>query len=146
MATSRTEVQRVTIPVAGEVSGNVDVTHAGTAQAVVSLTIGTVLVRVGTLRAAEQIAHTWRMAALHLGSLAVDAMQDPPVPGLGVGPVGVVLSVQPIVFTRYDLIERPDARNYLRMQVGPVVWLVLDRLAYWNVRKLWEQAEDQLRL
>lgn len=29
-----------------------------------------------------------------------------------------------------------------RGQVLPVVWLVLERLAYWNVRKLWEQAED----
>lgn len=144
MAASRTSVERVVIPVAGVIDGKVDVSNAGSAYATASLTIGTVLVRIGTARAAEQIGHTWRMAALHLGSLAVDASQNPLVPELGVGPVGVVLSVEPIVFTRYDLVTEHGSRNYLRLQVGPVVWMVLDRHAYWSTRRLWERVEQHL--
>lgn len=145
MATGSTVVQEVTIPASGEVDGRVDVTHAGTYHAVASVTIGTVLVRLKSRPAAEQIVETWQLAALHLDSIVEDANRDQLGPDLGVGPVGVVLAVESYVATRFDAIPVQAGRNYLRIRVGPVVWLVYDRAAYWSIRKLWEVAEQLIR-
>lgn len=145
MAIDTTAIRMVAIRAVGVVDGNVDVSRIGTPTAIASLTIGTVLARVDR-RAAQRIAATWRDAALHLDRLAENASAVWTGPDLGVNPVGVVVRFGPDVVTRQDLMPPTTtlARTHLRIQVGPLVWQVIDQAAYTSTRDLWERAERTL--
>lgn len=137
MATGRTEIQRVTIPAAGEFDGDVELIRPG----FVSLRIGTIWVRIDSRAAAETVASEWRLAAKELWRIATDASADRFTDDLGVGPVSVLIKIGPDVVTRAEPMAIRGQRPYLRFRVGPVVWVVLDQPAYWSMRRLWDEVE-----
>lgn len=140
-----TTIQFAAIRTVGHVVTNVDVTNAGTLNAEAHVTIGGLLARVRGSDTAQRIAATWRDAALHAHRL-------PEVAGWGRGnpdaecPAGMVIRLGSDAPTRMDLI--PGTLHFpvhIRIQVGPLAWLIMDRAAYVSTRQLWERLEDVLR-
>ncbi len=140
-----TTIQFAAIRTAGHVFTNVDVTGAGTREAEAHVTVGGLLARVRGSDTAQRIAATWRDAALHIHRL-------PEAAGWGRGnpdaecPAGMVIRLGSDAPTRADLIPgTPTFPVHIRIQVGPLAWLIMDRAAYVSTRQLWERLEDVLR-
>jgi hypothetical protein len=139
-----TTVQTVTIRAVGDVDGHVDVTYAGTPEAIVTVAIGPALIRLYQADVAFRIREGWKAAAVSLHRLpeAVSTTWAVPVSS----PVGIVVRIGVDVTTTSALVPatRQLRRDHLRMQVGPLVWQVLDRAAYRSIVQLWERAEQML--
>jgi hypothetical protein len=136
-----TAVHEVTIRAVGEVDGHIDVTFAGTREAVVSVSLGPVLARLYSADVAYRIRETWKAAAVYLHRLPDTAHH------IGIesnpAPVGIVIRVGHDVPTSAVLVPATSqlATDHLRVQVGPLVWQIMDRAAYRSVVGLLERAE-----
>jgi len=139
-----TTVQAVSIRAVGEVGGHVDVTRAGTPEAMATIAIGPVLARLCHADAASRIREGWKAAAVVLNRLPMDLSQTLAVPGSS--PTGIVVRLGADVVTTSMLVPatRQLARSHLRVQVGPLIWQVMDRAAYWSIVRLWERVERML--
>lgn len=142
--TGSTAVQTVTIRAVGEVEGHVDVSYAGTPEAVVTVAMGPVLARIYQATVAYRISEGWKAAAIGLPRLpdTVSRTWLGPVPT----PVGIVIRIGQDVPTTSAIVPATPqlARDHLRMQVGPLVWQVMDRTAYQSILRLWQLAEHML--
>jgi hypothetical protein len=140
-----TSIQIAAIRTAGNVVTNVDITRAETSDMEAHVTVGTVLARIKGRHTAQRLAAIWRDAALHTHRLVANA-------GLaGRGnpdaecPAGLVIRIGPDAALRQDLMPpTPALPVHIRIQVGPLVWLVMDRAAYNSTRNLWDQIERLL--
>jgi hypothetical protein len=136
-----TAVHEVTIRAVGEVDGHIDVTHAGTREAVVSVSLGPVLARLYSADVAHRIRETWKAAAVYLHRLPNKAhhLGNASNPA----PVGIVIRIGYDVPTSAVLVPATSqlATDHLRIQVGPLIWQIMDRAAYRSVVELWERAE-----
>ncbi|SFE54948.1 hypothetical protein SAMN04487819_11681 [Actinopolyspora alba] len=138
-----TNVVQVTIRAAGDVDGRVDVSNVGTPEAVVSLTIGSSLCRLVSRVTTRKVRENWERAGINTNRLPERVSQTWLGPDLGIAPVGAVVKlVDPPVASH--LVPRNDQHRrpvHLAIQVGPVVWVVLDRTAYRTMLDLWRRAE-----
>ncbi|MEC3977158.1 hypothetical protein [Amycolatopsis sp. H20-H5] len=145
MPTWTTTIHFAAIRTAGTVHTNLDITNAGTPGAQAHATIGSVLARVSDLLTAQRLAAIWRDAAIHTHRLVPDAgfagHGDPRTQC----PAGLVVRIGPDAAVRQDLIPATATLpTHIRIQVGPIVWLIMDRAAYSRTRELWERLEDLL--
>lgn len=140
-----TSIQIAAIRVAGEVASNVDLTHAGTPDAEAAVIVGTVLARIQGRRTAQRLVAIWRDAALHTHRLVEHAGRAGRGNLAAECPAGLVIRIGQDAAVRQDLM--PATRSlptHIRIQVGPLVWLVMDRAAYTSMRELWERVERVL--
>jgi hypothetical protein len=139
-----TSVQTVTIRAVGKVEGHIDVAHARTPETVVTLVIGSSLIRLYRKDVVHRIRECWQSAAVNLHRLpdAVSATWLGPTSA----PVGIVVRIGNDVTTSATLMPASGqlVRPYLRIQVGPLVWQVIDRAAYESITPLWDHAHDML--
>lgn len=139
-----TNVLQVSIRAAGDVYGFVDVSNAGTREAIVSLTIGTTLCRITSRRTARIIRESWETAGVNSAKLPERVSQTWLGPDLGVNPVGALVRYAGDVVVTSHYVDRDQQLRrpaHLRIQVGPMAWAVLDRAAYATMLDLWRRAE-----
>lgn len=144
--TEMTGVRMVHIRALGDIDCSVSVDEVGTAHAVASLTVGTVLARIGGRKTAEQMVETWREAALHVAKLPASVSETWAGPDLGVSTIGVVVRFGGDVATRHDLLPPSKGlpTHHVRVQIGPVVWQVLDQAAHGSMVRAFERVHAAL--
>jgi hypothetical protein len=135
-------VMSVVVRVAGIVPARLDLTHVGTPEQQLGLSVGTVLVYLRSALTARAVAQGWGKAAVQARSLAPAIAGRRP---LVVGPstVGVIVQLAgtpQIVSSLAPAHRGPDAAQVLRIPVGPVVWEVCDTNAYTSLLRAWRQA------
>ncbi|WP_336160052.1 hypothetical protein [Amycolatopsis sp. VC5-11] len=141
-----TSIVSTTVRIVGEVETRLDVHDAGTPLAVVRLMLGSVLVNVHGALAVERVAKIWQDAGFHRDRLASEVTD--PRRGLLIGgcQVGTVARIGPDAPSRCDLIPRTkQLPQHIRIQIGPLIWLVMDRAAYDSTRAAWDQATKLAR-
>ncbi|MBN9102347.1 MAG: hypothetical protein J0I49_30245 [Pseudonocardia sp.] len=142
LITASAVVTHVVVRAAGVVPARLDLTHVGTAEQQLGLTLGSVLFYVRTGVTARAVAEGWSGAAVLARSLAPAVVARRP---LVVGPSTVAVMVR--------LAGIPDVRAQaeparaggaipaiVRVQVGPVTWEVCDATAYASLLRAWRQA------
>jgi hypothetical protein len=143
-------VMAVVVRVAGVVPARLDLSHVGTAEQQLGLSIGTVLVYVHSEITARAVAEGWGKAVVLARSLSPAVAGRRP---LVVGPSTVAAMVRMAGVPRVTAALAPahlgpDAPTILRVQVGPVTWEVCDATAYTSLLRAWRQAarllEDNL--
>lgn len=146
-----TEIQMVAIRVGGEIDFRIDLADVGSRAATAAVMTGNHLIRVTGRRPAERVAAIWREAALHLVRIPEQVSKPRKVHPDFECPAGLVISIGPDAPVRQDYIPavpaaagRPGRMAHLRIQVGPLVWLVTDRAAYTSMRRMWERLESLL--
>jgi hypothetical protein len=107
--------------------------------------VGVVIVRVEDLISAKRIAAIWRDAAVYLYRLPPVARSDRPRKRKGECSTGLSIQIGPDAAVRQDLIPTSSATApHLRIQTGPLVWLIMDRTAFEKTRQAWEDVVHQL--
>lgn len=140
-----TSIQMVAIRVGREIETRLDLTNVGTIDAEAIVLAGSVLVRIRGRRAAQRLAAIWREAALHKDRLPVQMGRPADRNTDEQCPAGLVIRIGPDAAMRQDLVPAtPPRMAHLRIQVGPLVWLVTDRAAYTSMRGLWDRVESLL--
>jgi hypothetical protein len=135
-------VMNVVVRVAGAVPVRLDMSHAGTAEQQVGLSLGTVLIYLRTAVTARAVAEGWAGAALSARGLSVAVVGRRPLP---VGPSGAAVLVRLAGIPRVTaalVAARPGTEQgpVLRVQVGPVTWEVCDATAFTSLLRGWRQA------
>lgn len=134
----------VTIRVAGVVPTDVGISHAGTPEAEVRVTIGDVLCYLCDRSTLTHIRCGWDQAAVAARRLREQVSTTWVGAEPGTYPVGVIVRLvgEPRI-TLHTVPARPTihAPEHLRVQVGPLVWQVLDRAAYESITACWRTAE-----
>lgn len=135
-------VMGVVVRVAGIVPARLDLSHVGTAEQRLGLTVGTVLVYLRAEITARAVAQGWSNAAVLARSLSPAIAGRRPVQ---VGPSTVAAMVQMAGAPRVTAAlgpahPAPDAPQMLRVRVGPVTWEVCDSTAYTSLLRAWRQA------
>jgi hypothetical protein len=136
-------VMSVVVRVAGIVPARLDLTHVGTPEQQLGLSVGTVLVYLRSALTARAVAQGWGNAVVQARSLSPAIAGRRP---LVVGPstVGVIAQLAggmpQIVSSLLPAHRGPDAVQVLRILVGPVVWEVCDTNAYTSLLRAWRQA------
>ncbi|ODU05234.1 MAG: hypothetical protein ABS81_08195 [Pseudonocardia sp. SCN 72-86] len=142
MIPTSSTISRLVVRVAGLVPVRTDISHAGTMEQQLGLSLGTVLVYLRTGLTARVVAEGWASAAPLAQRLA------PAIPGRRVLPAGpstasalirmagapgVTMSFQP---------QRPDAGlgPALQLEVGPITWGICDATAYASLLRGWRRA------
>lgn len=138
-----TTIQAVAIRLAGEIETNIDLTHAGTPGAEAHVFVGSVLVRVKGRRTAQRLSAIWREAALHTNRLPVLARRSRTNPNAEC-PAGLVVRIGSDAALGQQLNPPSILPVHIRVQVGPLAWLVMDQAAYVSTRHLWERVERLL--
>jgi len=135
-------VTGIVVRVAGTVPVCLDLTHVGTVEQQLGVSLGTVLVYLRTALTARTIAQGWGHAVVLARSL------PPAIVGrrlVGCGPSTVAAMVQmagmPKVRAEFEPARRDGAiPAVLRVQVGPVTWEVCDATAYASLLRAWREA------
>lgn len=140
-----TTIQLAAIHVTGQVESRIDLTAAGTAHTDAHVMVGSHLVHIGDRKAAQRLAATWREAALHVQRLPQRAGTPKPRRDAQC-PAGLVIRIARDVATRQEFLpaQPPRTPARLRIQVGPLVWMVGDQAAYTSLREVWDQVEALL--
>jgi hypothetical protein len=142
---SSSAVMSIVVRVAGLVAVRHDLTHAGTPQQQLGMSLGTVLIYLRAGTTARTIAEQWTRAGVLAESLTpalVVARRGP----LQVGPSTVAAMVRMGGLPRVTAALYPGrvgvagASPMVRVQVGPVMWEVMDATAYVSLEKAWQQA------
>lgn len=146
MIPSGSTIISVVVRVAGVVPARLDLSHVGTPEQQLGLSIGTVLVYLRSAITARAAADAWSKAAILARSLSPAVAGHRP---LMVGPSTVATLVQLAgdLQTTSILVPAhhgPDAPQMLRVTVGPVVWEVCDATAYTSLLRAWRQAAKLL--
>lgn len=138
-----TTIQLAAIRAAGEIDSRIDLTRAGTPHVEAHVTVGSHLVRMADRKAAQRVAATWRDAALYVDRLPHRAALPEHHRPDAECPAGLVVRIGRDADTRQDLLPSdPPKPARLRVQFGPLVWMVADQAAYASMRALWDQVED----
>ncbi|WP_406639080.1 hypothetical protein [Amycolatopsis sp. WGS_07] len=141
-AQGTTSIVTTTVRVVGAVETRIDIKDAGTTLAEVRLMLGRVLLHVHGAVAVKHVAAIWQDAGFHRDRLA-PAVADPQRGALIDGcQVGTVARIGCDAPARCDLIPRTaKLPRHIRIQIGPLVWQVMDRAAYDSTRAAWDHAE-----
>ena len=142
MIPSGSAVMSVVVRVAGIVPTRLDLTHVGTPEQQLGLSLGTVLVYLRSGITARAVAEQWRKAAILARSLTPAVAGRRPLV-VGPSPVGVLVQlagVPQVTSTLAPAHRGPDAPSVLRVPVGPLVWEVCDATAYTSLLRAWRQA------
>jgi hypothetical protein len=142
LITASAVVTNVVVRAAGVIPARLDLTHVGTAEQQLGLTLGSVLLYLRTGVTARAVAEGWSGASPLARSLAPAVTGRRP---LVIGPSTVAVMVR--------LAGIPDVRAHaqparaggaipavMRDQVGPVTWEICDATAYASLLRAWRQA------
>ena len=135
-------VMAVVVRVAGIVPARLDLTHVGTSEQQLGLSVGTVLIYLRSGVTARAVADGWARAAVLARPLSPAVTGRRP---LVIGPSAVAVMVQmagvPQVTAEFHPARADGAiPAMLRVQVGPVTWEVCDATAYASLLRAWRQA------
>jgi len=131
-------VTRLIVRVRGIVPARMDVTHVGTPEQQLGLTLGGVLIYIRAGATAREVADGWSAAAVHARALGVAVVGRRAVPA---SPLSVVAMVRLGGLPRVTAaVEHVGQAALLRLQVGPVIWEVCDATAYTSMLRTWRQA------
>jgi len=135
-------VTNIVVRVAGIVPVRLDLSHVGTVEQQLGLSLGTVLVYLRSGLTARCVAEEWGKAAVLAQSLAPAVVGRRP---LAVGPSTVAAMVQLGGAPRVTSVAQPARAGgavpaLVRVQVGPVTWEVSDATAYVSLLRAWRQA------
>ncbi|MFC5210820.1 hypothetical protein ACFPM0_30310 [Pseudonocardia sulfidoxydans] len=139
-------VMGVLVRVAGAVPIRLDMSHAGTHEMQLGLSLGTILIYLRTAITAHAIADGWANAALLARDLPMSAIGKRPMP-VGPSTVGAMVRMAgvPRVTTGWqDAVPGTTRPALLRIQAGPVTWEVCDTAAYRSMLRGWRQAAQML--
>ena len=142
MMPTSSAVMNVVVRVAGIVPVRLDLTHVGTIEQQLGLSLGTVLIYLRSGLTARAVAEEWKRAAVAARSLSPAIAGRRPVP---VGPSTIATMVQlagmPQVTTAFESARAGSAvPALLRVHVGPITWEVCDTNAYTSLLRAWRQA------
>ncbi|GEL25047.1 hypothetical protein PSU4_40010 [Pseudonocardia sulfidoxydans NBRC 16205] len=139
-------VMGVLVRVAGAVPIRLDMSHVGTHEMQLGLSLGTILIYLRTAITAHAIADGWANAALLARGLPMSAVGKRPMP-VGPSTVGAMARMAgvPRVVTGWqDAVAGTTRPALLRIQAGPVTWEVCDTAAYRSMLRGWRQAAQML--
>jgi len=137
-----TAVMNVVVRVAGIIPARLDLTHVGTPEQQLGLSLGTVLVYLRSGLTARAVAEGWGRAAVLARPLSPAIAGRRP---LVVGPSTVAVLAQLAGLPTVDAAFEPARAGgavpaLLRVQVGPVTWELCDANAYTSLLRAWRQA------
>lgn len=140
-----TTIQLAAIHVTGQVACRIDLTAAGTPHTDAHVLVGSHLVHIGDHLAAQRLAAIWREAALHRQRLPQRAGTPRPRRDAQC-PAGLVIRIARDAAVRQEFLpaQPPHTPARLRIQVGPLVWLIGDQAAYTSLREVWDKLENLL--
>lgn len=139
-------VMTVVVRAAGLVASRLDLSHVGTPEQQLGLSLGTVLVYLRSAHTARAVAEGWGVAAAQARALAPAVVGRRP---LMVGPSTVAVmarlagtpNVVHHVLAGQPATERcPAVTPVLVLTAGPVTWQVCDQTAYSCLLRAWRQA------
>lgn len=136
-----TTIQLAAIHVTGQVASRIDLTAAGTPHTDAHVMVGSHLVHIGDRKAAQRLAAIWREAAL------LPQRAGTPRPRREAQcPAGLVIRIARDAAVRQELLPAapPHTPARLRIQVGPLVWMIGDQAAYTSLREVWDKLENLL--
>lgn len=131
------------VRVVGRVPGRVDLQHAGTPQCQLGLSLGTVLVYLGSHYTAQLIAGAWAGAVPLANSLASNRSSRRSVLTSGPWSVAAMVRLGGTPRVTGGLVPgQPGSEvpTMLRMRVGPVTWDLCDAAAYTTTLAAWRKA------
>ena len=142
------EVMTVGIRAAGSVPTRVDLRFAGTAEQMLGLSLGTVLIYLNSYLAARTVALAWGQAAPLARSLS-PVLPATRRPVMATGPWSLTTMIRLFGTPSVDTLlmpARPGANlpTMLRIQVGPITWDLVDAAAYTSLLGAWRRATDLL--
>lgn len=135
-------VMNVVVRVAGIVPVRLDLSHAGTAEQQLGMSLGTVLVYLRSAQTARAVAEGWGRAVVHARALSAAVVGRRPAP---VGPSTIAAMVRMAGLPHVTAALEPARPSkgtpaMVRVQVGPVTWEVCDATAYASLLRAWRQA------
>ncbi|ODU04135.1 MAG: hypothetical protein ABS81_11450 [Pseudonocardia sp. SCN 72-86] len=139
-------VMGVLVRVAGTVPVRLDLSHAGTKEMQLGLSLGAVLIYLRTAITAHAVADGWANTAVLARNLAMGVVGKRPMP---VGPSSVAAMVRMAGVPRViggwqDAVAGTTVPAMLRIKAGPVTWEVCDSQAYRSLLDGWRQAAHLL--
>jgi hypothetical protein len=140
-----TAIEMAVIRGSGHIATNVDITSAGKPHAEAHAILGTVLHHIQGRFAAQRLAAIWREAAMHTHRLVEHAGRAGLRNPAAEHPVGVVVRIGEDAALVQQLIPATtEIPVHIRIQVGPLVWLIMDQAAYASTRTAWDKVEHLL--
>lgn len=142
---SHSAIVSVVVRVVGAVPVRIDVTHLGSPEQQLGLSLGTVLIYMQSATTAEAVVDGWRNAAAvaRLLGPAGNPNRLLPVMPSTVGTLVRLAGVPTVVAAHVP--ARGAEPAHLRLQVGPVTWQVCDWAAYESMADGWRRAAATLR-
>ncbi|MGH3614602.1 MAG: hypothetical protein ACRDRK_18835 [Pseudonocardia sp.] len=135
-------VMNVVVRVAGTVPTRLDLTHVGTPEQRLGMSLGTVLVYLRSGITARAVAEAWGRAS-GLGRSLPPALAGRRPLVVGPSTIGALVQLAGIPQTTAVLVpahDGPGAPQMLRIGVGPMTWEVCDANAYTSLLRAWRQA------
>lgn len=142
------EVMTVGVRVAGQVPTRADLRFAGTAEQMLGLSLGTVLIYLNSHLAARTVALAWGQAAPLARSLS-PVLPAGRRPVLATGPWSMTTMIRLFGPPSVDALLMPaqpgtNLPTTVRIQVGPITWELADAAAYTSLLGAWRRAADLL--
>jgi hypothetical protein len=140
-----TQVDLVRIRMAGSVHTRIDLSEHGTPHARVNFTFGGTMVHIRHRKVAELARQVWETAGVHGHHLPTQVPQHMLRSTQGTGPVAVIVTLGESIDVSGELVTIQELRRRaIALKVGPLVWLVLDKHAYYTGLEGWKQVESLL--
>lgn len=140
-----TQVEQVRIRLLGQMPTRVDLSEHGTPQARVHLTFGGTLVHIRHRSVARLIREVWEAAGVYGHRLPAQAPPTMLGPTQGTGPVAAVVTLGESVPVNAELVAIQELRRRaIAVRVGPIVWQILDKHAFYAGLQAWSQVESLL--
>ena len=139
---SSSAVLNVVVRVAGDIPVRIDLTHAGTREQQLGMSLGTVLIYLRSAATARAVAEGWRTTAMLARPLSpILTGRRPLQPGPSTAGVLVRLAGVPQVHAAYQPAQRSGTiPALLRITVGPITWEIPDANAYTSLARAWRRA------
>lgn len=142
------EVMTVGVRVAGTVPTRADLRFAGTAEQMLGLSLGTVLIYLNSHVVTRTVALAWGQAAPLARSLS-PTLPAGRRPVLATGPWSLTTMIRLFGAPSVDTMLMParpgvGLPTMLRIQVGPITWDLADAAAYASLLSAWRHAADLL--
>lgn len=131
-------VTNVVVRVVGIAPVRLDLTHVGTAEQRLGLTVGMVLIYVRSGITVRNVAEAWGHAAVLAQSLSPAIAGRRPLV-IGPSTVGALVQLAGIPEVTSNLLATA-AGQVLQIKVGPVTWELCDANAYTSLLRAWRQA------
>jgi hypothetical protein len=114
----------------------VDATHTGTAEAMIGLTLGQLLIYLTSRETLEHYREGWDQGAREVRALPAVVRQRPVSEELGV--VSAMFRATGLPSRTVALLD--CVPPLVRIQLGPLFWQVLDQQSYAEIQRGWHQA------